>query len=331
MSIPESNHPGQVIFTTEGISPQDRFACWRELYSGSTMTTRIEASGSGNFAAQVRVKTIGELGLLSNICHQDFAIQFNRGKSEIARSHDQPAILLLSTCMKSNFKYGRDPAMALRPGDWILLDPSDALWAQSEHKLGEFHVLSLPAKFGEALRLITPNGFGCHRSSEHLLNRLVTNYIQTLAAGEPIADASTGDAVACNLMELITLAVHARPKMREICDSGLSSGLLLGVNQYLNAHFTNQELSPAQVASHFGITSSYVHRLFKRTGTTFTEQLYLLRLRRAHYLLTNSLHKQRNITGIAYDCGFQSLSHFGRRYREMYGQAPSETRDNIGA
>ena len=329
MLKPEPNQPGQVIFSTEGMSSQESFERWRDLYKGSTMTTRIEAGGTGNFTAQTRVQAIGELGLLSNNCHQDFAVQFNRGKSEIARSQDQPALLLLSTCRESSFKYGRDDVTTMRPGDWILLDPSDILWAHSENNLGEFHVLSLPPQFGEAMRLIKgDNGFGCHRSSEHLLNRLVTNYIQTLAAGGAIADAATGDAVSRNLMELITLAVQTSQKTRETCDNGLVSGLFLAITQYLNVHYMHPQLSPAQIAAQFGITPRYVHRMFERTGTTFTEQLYLLRLRHAHYLLTNTLHRKRSITDIAYDCGFQNLSHFGRRYREMYAQTPSEARSS---
>ena len=65
MLKPEPNHPGQVIFSTEGMSSQESFERWRDLYKGSTMTTRIEAGGTGNFTAQTRVQAIGELGLLS--------------------------------------------------------------------------------------------------------------------------------------------------------------------------------------------------------------------------------------------------------------------------
>ena len=328
MSNAKSKQPGQVIFTSKGESSQDSFARWRELYCGVTMTTRIEATGTGNFTAEVQAQAIGELGLLTNTCHQDFPVQFNRGKSEIARSQDQFAVLLLSTCKESSFKYGHSDVNTLHPGDWIMLDPSVTLWAHSEHSLGEFHVLSLPPQFGEALRLIPGNSFGCHDSSQHLLNRLVANYIQTLAAGEPINDAATSEAVARNLMELIKLALHASPQTRETCDNGLASGFLLAITQYLNAHYTQPELSPAQVAAHFGITPRYVHRLFEQTGTTFTEHLYMLRLRHAHQLLTNKLHRHRSITDIAYDCGFLSLTHFGRRYREMYGQSPGEARGN---
>ena len=40
------------------------------------------------------------------------------------------------------------------------------------------------------------------------------------------------------------------------------------------------------------------------------------------------LVSDENISGIAYDCGFNSLAHFSKSFKEKYGETPSQFKLN---
>ena len=80
------------------------------------------------------------------------------------------------------------------------------------------------------------------------------------------------------------------------------------------------------VAKAMHVSTFYFCKMFKKaTGLTFTEYLGRVRVEKAKTLLLNP---HLRISEIAYDVGFQSLTHFNRVFREIAGQAPTAFRDN---
>ncbi len=73
-----------------------------------------------------------------------------------------------------------------------------------------------------------------------------------------------------------------------------------------------------------GYNYSYVSKLFKKKlGITFNQYVNLLRIQKSEDKLTST---SMNITEIAYECGYNSLRVFNRRFREILGMTPSEYR-----
>lgn len=78
------------------------------------------------------------------------------------------------------------------------------------------------------------------------------------------------------------------------------------------------------VARQVGLGSRQLERLFRRElGTTPSAFAMQLRLQRARELLQ---HGQAPIYDIALQCGFVNDSHFARRFRAVFGMAPSAAR-----
>ncbi len=81
----------------------------------------------------------------------------------------------------------------------------------------------------------------------------------------------------------------------------------------------------AKVAKATHVSTFYFCKLFKKaTGLTFTEYLSRVRVEKAKHLL---LRPHLRISEIAYDVGFQSLTHFNRVFRQLVGQSPSQYRE----
>jgi AraC-like DNA-binding protein/ligand-binding sensor protein len=80
----------------------------------------------------------------------------------------------------------------------------------------------------------------------------------------------------------------------------------------------------ASVAKAVNTSTFYFCKLFKRaTGLTFTDYLARVRVEKAKALL---LDRNRRVSEIAYEVGFQSLTHFNRVFRKLTGHSPSDYR-----
>lgn len=89
---------------------------------------------------------------------------------------------------------------------------------------------------------------------------------------------------------------------------------------YIHLHYT-EIITLDLLASYLGVNSSYVSRLFNKTiGYSFTYYLNTLRIDYAKYLLKEST---LSITQISFECGYQTLRHFNRIFKELTGHAPS--------
>ncbi len=96
--------------------------------------------------------------------------------------------------------------------------------------------------------------------------------------------------------------------------------------QYIEEKHT-EELSLGQVAKTVNTCTFYFCKIFKKaTGLTFTKYLSRVRIEKAkHFLLNPNLR----ISEIAYEVGFQSLTHFNRVFKKIVGQSPTEYRARL--
>ena len=96
--------------------------------------------------------------------------------------------------------------------------------------------------------------------------------------------------------------------------------------EYIQEH-QGEKLSLGQVARAVNTSSYYFCKLFKKiTGVNFTDYVSRVRLEKAKNLLLNP---NLRVSEIAYEVGFQSLTHFNRVFRKILGQSPTEYREQL--
>ncbi|MWV46785.1 AraC family transcriptional regulator [Paenibacillus sp. HJL G12] len=92
---------------------------------------------------------------------------------------------------------------------------------------------------------------------------------------------------------------------------------------YVNRHY-DEKLTIEQISSRFYISPSHFCKTFRKsTGFTFTEYLNNVRIKEAKVLLTGGSDKVANIADTV---GFESLTHFGRIFKEFTGLSPLKYR-----
>jgi AraC-like DNA-binding protein len=96
--------------------------------------------------------------------------------------------------------------------------------------------------------------------------------------------------------------------------------------QFIREHHT-EDLSLGQVAAAVHTSIFYFCKLFRKvTGTTFTEFVSRTRVEKAKNLLLNP---NLRVSEIAYEVGFQSLTHFNRVFKKVIGESPTEYRGHL--
>lgn len=96
--------------------------------------------------------------------------------------------------------------------------------------------------------------------------------------------------------------------------------------QYIETHHA-EDISLGQVAQAVHTSVFYFCKLFKKVmGINFTEYVSRVRTEKAKNLLLNP---NLRVSEIAYEVGFQSLTHFNRVFKKVVGQSPTEYRGQL--
>jgi AraC-like DNA-binding protein/ligand-binding sensor protein len=88
-----------------------------------------------------------------------------------------------------------------------------------------------------------------------------------------------------------------------------------------------EDLSLGQVARAVNASVFYFCKMFKKsTGLNFTDYVSRIRVEKAKNLLLN---RNLRVSEIAYEVGFQSLTHFNRIFKKVMGQSPTRYRGQL--
>lgn len=123
-----------------------------------------------------------------------------------------------------------------------------------------------------------------------------------------------------NVLAVHLLRHHAtnRPELPTY-KGGLPQRQLLKVLDYIDAHL-GDDITLADLAALVDISQFHFGRLFKQSlGQSPYQYLMLQRVERAKTLLKKS---DQSIGAIALECGFNSHSQFGRKFRQITGMTP---------
>ncbi|HTI72303.1 MAG TPA: helix-turn-helix domain-containing protein [Candidatus Limnocylindria bacterium] len=102
--------------------------------------------------------------------------------------------------------------------------------------------------------------------------------------------------------------------------------MIVRAKQYIHEH-QGEDITLGQVAKAVNISSFYFCKMFRKvTGVNFTDYVSRVRIEKARNLLLNP---QLRVSEIAFEVGFQSLTHFNRVFKKITGESPTQYRSRI--
>lgn len=143
-------------------------------------------------------------------------------------------------------------------------------------------------------------------------------HAQTLAIRQMLEDASTLRALDQAIGRLLPYCLSLLQQKREEPSPGKSQ--MEAIREYLEAHHADPLLSQTSIAQAFGLSPSYISRLFRQsTGENYTEALATIRVERAKALLSEP---GANVNLVAAQVGFVSTHTFIRTFKKLTGVTP---------
>ena len=212
--------------------------------------------------------------------------------------------------------YQNDQCVRLAVGDVALVDWSRPMTCVSDDALVQRLSLHLPRQ-----SLIShPQGGACRHGGKpaaRLLYQVVHDALKGVGPTRPPVDSYMQLAV-YNLLGALFAPLDPPPSSRH------AHKLFLRIRDLIKDRVADPDFGPPEAASEAGISLRYLQKLFTQRGFTCTDFINSLRLQLAARLLDRRvlLDTREPISAIAYACGFRDYTHFARKFRQRFGDAP---------
>jgi AraC-like DNA-binding protein len=130
-------------------------------------------------------------------------------------------------------------------------------------------------------------------------------------------------------LDLIAAVVHSEADFSRSQHGSSQVARMSRILSYLEEHFADHDLTPAQVAEANAVSTRHLHNLFQHSGMTVTKWIWERRLKAAREDLLNPALSDQSITEIAYRRGFNDSAHFSRSFKARFQIAPSQLRKKL--
>jgi len=145
-------------------------------------------------------------------------------------------------------------------------------------------------------------------------------YFQT-----PVMSQKKIDSVS-NLLSIFADHLSMKSNQIAVRAANAEPPVITKAKQFIEEHHT-EDISLGQVAQAVHASIFYFCKLFRKTvGINFTEYVSRTRIEKAKNLLLNP---NLRVSEIAYEVGFQSLTHFNRVFKRVTGESPTEYRSHL--
>ncbi len=171
-----------------------------------------------------------------------------------------------------------------------------------------------PAQFDRTVKLVAEWGVNVDRK------KLESAYFRTRVVSSKQHD---------SVVKLLTIfAQHLSMLSNQVLvqHENAEPPVIRRAKEYIQEHQA-EEISLGQVAKAVNTSTFYFCKMFKKmTGINFTDYLSRVRIEKSKNLLLNP---NLRVSEIAFEVGFQSLTHFNRVFKKVLGQTPTEYRAQL--
>ena len=294
----------------------DQTDVWQRIVSETHLPWQIDASvaPNRNYVARVERQQLGDISLVDCWCDP---CRGRRARHElVATPGDYIGILMIKSGAECVSQTDRE--VALREGDvvaWDSVREARFVVTESLHKRTLFvprqrFAQFLPRPELASMRKLEPS------PARHLYTAYL-DFIRNVDLAEPAAVAA-GNA-ALELLGAVLGSVVAPTR------SALREGLRAQVRAFIDAHLSEPDLRPTDIAAANAVSVRALYGLFEEEQDSVCAYLRRRRLARAHDELTRP-DACPSVTDVAYRWGFSDAAHFARAFSAQYGYSPREAR-----
>lgn len=148
-------------------------------------------------------------------------------------------------------------------------------------------------------------------------------FLHDIVTARPEVDLSMGGSVADEVADLVSVIAHTIVTGDDLRQN---VGLSRKIDQYIDQHLGDPDLSPTMIAQATSISNRQLHRIFADRDLTVSRTIRMKRLESCRREIIASIAKDRSLTEISRKWGFTDLAVFGRAFKDVYGVSPRQYR-----
>jgi AraC family transcriptional activator of tynA and feaB len=313
----------QSVWNTAGLRQSEQFAYYREAVCQAFMKLTPEPMAETGFSASVQNIRLGDAAL-NRVSFPAHVVR--RSAADIAASDRSCFYLNLKLAGRCRIRQD-DREISLSPGQVGIFD-SDRQFSLLHDRGPQLQVASfwVPA---EVLRERLPASFdvtAARVSDDPFVGHLITETARTLSDGALRMTEDEGVGLFRALTELVAISLSRQSRARTAEAESLADATMVALKRAIYQRLREPGLAVADIAEAVGISERYVHKLFARSGSGFTDYVIERRLDGIARDLGDPAMANRAIGAIAFDWGFSDLSHFTRRFTQRFGCRPRDWR-----
>ena len=308
-------------FSTVGMEPRRKFEFWNEMACASFTPISSDPLDLHSFTGQLARTRVGELSAAEVFSDAQIV---RHSRSHVARSSLSMFFIHLQLEGASvNRQCGREARLAA--GDFTLCDTNRPYEIQFDAP-NRMLVLGIPDELIRRHIASPESVVAIPMSGAAGLSGLLSEFLRGFwrQCHEAI-DITVAPRMTHAILDLVASAYTPLPQAQSD-RSSLASAHRIRIVNYIEAHLGDPDLTPMRVADSCKMTPRYLHHLFSHESETVARYILRRRLDECSRALTIASQRERTVTAIALDYGFNSPTHFGRVFRARYGMTPREFR-----
>jgi AraC family transcriptional regulator, positive regulator of tynA and feaB len=297
--------------------PQQRFDYFQGLIERLFCPMQIEPrSGTAQyFEGALETASLGAVRLARVATS---ACLVRRRAQDIARVSEVAYLVKFQTRGEALWRQ-RNREVHLRPGDFVVCSVAEPYRLEFRGPYA-MPVLALSAQTMRALTADPDQFLGVRLSGEDADCGLLSAFVaQVSERMSRLSEAMIGR-VEANILDLLGGVLAARTRHGALNPAQQSTQ----IKAYVDLHVRDRQLTPAFVATAFGISTRHLHSLFQQDAMTIGQYIRSLRARGCRAALESGATGHRSLTDLALSWGFYDLSHMTRCFKSEFGMTPSE-------
>ena len=307
------------IWDTTYLPPAQAFGLFRDGVRRSFMPWETEVVNDRTFEARLESVRFDD-GLIGRI--RSTPTHGIRTKAHIAESEVECVYASLRLFGDAAIKQG-DKFVVARPGDLVIFD---SVRPTVHSSLGDSNSDAIALLIPRKALAVQTLGSPCLLRKHQIMGPLsscmdyITQNLSSLSRDE-----LKGLFDAC--VDMLPVAAGCYKISQDSPPEFWSDrSLLRDIFGFVDEHLTSSELTAKSIATNFGISERYVHKLFSRRGITCSHYVARRRLERIRVDLLNPSLRREPIAHVAYRWGFNDLSTFNKAFRKLFGCSPRQLR-----
>ena len=313
----------KTTITTSETPAHDRSRHWHDAIATAYFPLDLQFKTPDRFAGDLTLWTLGDVSL-SRLTSE--ALQYRRLPHHFRAERDEHFLVTVPAHSEVFFSQsGKD--VRCNPGGFIL-ERSHEPYEFSHAEAADLWVMKVEAKaLGGRIR--QPDRFCLLQfNATEGAGGLFTDMLHLIPNRFDAMSPETRATVGQQLIDLLVLALKADERTLTTGNSTVREAHLTRIEAFVRRNMGNPELDPEAIARGCGISTRYLHELFRDTNQTLGSWIRDQRLEACREELRDASIRQ-TVAEIAYRWGFSDQAQFSRAFKAHFGVSPKEYREQV--